>query len=318
MAMDDLTLHQQLELFGIEEMRRVTTDRTERKRLEAAYEAASEDFQDRDSIWWTHSAFCMTGLPHSRPKSDSAPWHRKNGALHLVVEPGTIIIDDVPKHVGVPYGHKARLIMLYIQTHVDNSGVVELGRSLTGWMKEIGFAVTGGPKGTIRPFRDQVLRLSRARVSIHWTGDSRRSRAIADQTPVDGLKLWSDDPLEDWQEALHLSPDFVRHLKDHSVPLYAGAIRRLRGSSLGLDLYCWLAYRLRSLQRRKFVPWQMVGDQLGADFARTAHLAAKIRAVLPDVLAVYPGADVRPQAHGIDLLPSPPPVPERRKSTQDR
>lgn len=312
MAIDDLTLHQQLELFGIDEMRLVAKSGSERKRLEAAYEAMSEDYSDSDNIAWTHSAFCMTGLPHSRPEANSTPWHRKNGALHLVVEPGTIIIDDEPQYVGVPYGHKARLIMLYIQTHVDGSGVVELGRSLSGWMREIGFAVTGGKNGTIRPFREQVLRLSRARISIHWTGDGRRSRAIADQTPVNGLQLWGDDPLEEWQEALHLSPDFFRHLKAHPVPLYTGAIRHLRGSSLGLDLYCWLAYRLRSLQRKTFIPWEMVGDQLGADFARTAHLAAKIRAILPDVLAVYPGAGIRPRVHGVDLLPSPPPVPERR------
>lgn len=312
--MDDVPLHRQLELFGVGELLASAKSSAERRRVEAASAAMLEDFSDVSaSIAWTHSAFCMTGLPHSRPESDAIPWHRKNGALHLVVEPGTIIIDDKPEYVGVPYGHKARLIMLYIQTHVDGSGVVELGRSLSAWMREIGFAVTGGRNGTIRPFRDQVLRLSRARISIHWTGDGRRSKAIADQTPVDGLKLWSDDPLEEWQEALHLSPDFVRHLKAHPVPLYTGAIRHLRGSSLGLDLYCWLAYRLRSLQRKTFVPWPMVGEQLGADFARTAHLAAKIRAILPDVLAVYPGAEVRPRAHGIDLLPSRAPVPERRR-----
>ena len=42
---------------------------------------------------------------------------------------------------------------------------------------------------------------------------------------------------------------------------------------------------------------------------QTSHLAQRVKAVLPDVLAVYPDAGVEVVRHGLRLLPSRPPVP---------
>lgn len=312
--MDDMPIHRQLELFGVDELLASAQTPTEKARISAAAAAMAEDFEDLDRAAWTHSAFCQTGLPHSKPVSNSEPWHRKNGALHLVVEPGTIIDQDRPRYVGVPYGAKARLILIYIQTHVRDDGVVPLGRSLSDWMRRIGFAVTGGSRGSIGPFRDQVLRLARARISIHWVAGGT-SAAVVDRTPVDGLTLWADDPLHTWRDALHLSPGFLAELREHRVPLYAGAVAHLRGSSLALDLYAWLAHRLHMLRplRHTDIRWSLLRAQLGADFSRDADLAAKIRVILPDVLAVYPYARVEPVAHGLRLYHSPPPVPKDRR-----
>lgn len=312
MAPSDLSIHQQLELFGVDELLAGARTSAEKQRISSAAAAMEEDFSNLDaSASWIHSAFCQTGLPHSRPANDAQPWHRKNGSLHLVIEPGTIIDQDQPRYVGVPYGAKARLILIYIQTHVRDDGVVPLGRSLSDWMRNVGFAVTGGPRGTIGPFREQVLRLARARISIHWTTGGA-STAVIDRTPVDGLTLWADDPLHTWHDSLHLSPGFLAELRERRMPLYVGAIRHLRGSSLALDLYCWLAYRLHTLSplRHADIRWSLLRAQLGADFGRDADLAAKIRAILPDVLAVYPYARVETVTHGLRLYHSHPPVPK--------
>jgi hypothetical protein len=41
-----------------------------------------------------------------------------------------------------------------------------------------------------------------------------------------------------------MTEPFFEHLRQHAVPLNETAIRQIRDSATGLDLYTWLAYRL--------------------------------------------------------------------------
>ena len=306
--MDDITIHQQIDMFGVDAVLAGAASKAETSRILAASAVMQEDLAAPESRMWTHSAFCMTGLPHRRPNDDDAIWHRANGHLHLLVESGSIIDHGRPRKVGVPFGAKARLILFYIQTHAGDDGMVVLGPSLSAWMRKIGLEVIGGPRGTLAPFREQLLRLSRSRISLHWTDSTDTSHAILDRTAVDSMSLWAGDPCDKWEEFLHLSPTFLSALKQHHVPLCAVAIGHLRTSSLALDLYAWLAYRLSTLKRPTLIKWYLLAAQLGAEFTRTADLAAKIRAILPDVLAVYPGAKVEVTPHGLRIFPSPPAI----------
>ncbi len=312
------SIHAQLDLFGIDMLRaQAGADRRLVARLEAASRALSEDFNDPESLAWTHAAFCYVGLPHRRPASDAEVWHRHNGRCHLLVEPGRIIERGVPRLVGVPYGALARLILIYVQTHAGDDGVVYLGRSLSSWLKRLGLGVTGGERGTIGAVREQMLRLARARMSLHWTDDEGSTKAIVERSPVDGMMLWSEcDPhLRNWTGALHLTPAFLAAIRERPVPLADHALGHLRGSALGLDLYTWLAHRLcrEKLARGRLLTWRQLGEQLGANFTRADHLGHRIRDVLPDVLAVYPGARVDTGPKGLTIYPSPPPIPRRPK-----
>ncbi len=313
-------IHQQLELFGLEARRaEASGDQRQIARLEAASRAMLENFKDADSIAWTHAAFAQVGLPHSRPASDAAPWHRANGRLHLLVEPGRIIDHGEPRLVGVPYGATARLILIYVQSHAGRDGIVPLGRSLSAWLGKLGLQVTGGKKGTITAVREQMLRFARSRMSLHWTDATGTSARIVDQLPVDGMTLWHNvDPhLRDWHEALHLTQPFLEALREHGMPLADHAIRYLRGTPLGLDIYTWLAHRLPRVTKReagRLLDWPALAQQFGAHYARPDHLGGRIRALLPDVLAVYPGARVEANSGGVRLWPSPPAVPRRERS----
>lgn len=283
--------------------------------MEAASRAAGEDFLSPDSRMWTHPAFALAGIPHSKPISDEAIWHRQNGRLHLLVEPGRIIERGVPRTVGVPYGAMARLILLYIQTHARSDGTVPLGRSLSSWITSLGRSVNGGPRGSITSVREQMLRLARARISIHWTDASGTSVAVADQALANGMTLWSatDPTLRDWCEELCLTPEFVSALK-RRMPLADHAIAYLRGTSLGLDLYLFLAHRLPRVtpaEEGRPLAWPALVAQFGADYSRTDQFARRICALLPDVLAVYPDARVVAAKAGLCMWHSPPVVPRR-------
>lgn len=304
-------IHQQLELFGLEralqEARDNGSDSRALARIEAAFRVMNSE---EDHISFLHSGFCMAALPHKKPENDKEAWVRSNGRFHLAIKPGGYIKGGEWLTVGVPYGAKARLIMVWLQTEGMKGRAVPLGASMSAWMKKLGLQVTGGEKGTIKPVREQALRLSRAELTMQWDGDADQGTIIRDQRLVEGLHLWASNPEEGkWPESVYLSTEFHEHLREHAVPLADQAIAYLKGSSLALDLYVWLAHRLPRLEKAGVVGWKHMHLQFGSEMSQLYNLASKIRETLPDVLAVYPGAKVEITRSGLMLRPSAPAVP---------
>src|SRR4051812_23528161 len=85
----------------------------------------------------TYAGFCLTSLPHRDPGVRT--WERKNGRCSLLVEAGRISEGGRWLECGLPFGSKARLILLYMQTMAirDQSRFIELGGSLHEWMKRL-------------------------------------------------------------------------------------------------------------------------------------------------------------------------------------
>jgi hypothetical protein len=68
--------------------------------------------------------------------------------------------------VGVPYGSRARLILLYLQSEAlrTQSRDIELGRSLHAWLGRLGIPIGGK---SFKDVREQANRLSRCRLTFH-------------------------------------------------------------------------------------------------------------------------------------------------------
>ncbi|MDO9714375.1 replication protein RepA [Paracraurococcus lichenis] len=312
-------IHRQLMLFGAEELRRNAAgigNRQERQReldrIAAASAALGEPTED--DLAFSHSGLCQTCLPHARPASNDLIWQRNSGRFHLMVSPGVVRGQDGRAvRVGVPYGTRARLIMIFLQTEGVRSRIVSLGPSMSAWIRSLGLPVTGGPRGTIQAIREQSLRIARCEFTLQWTARSETGAdetIIRDQRLVSGLSLWhGQDEGAPWQATVELTREFHEHLREHAVPLVRDAIAHLKDNSLGLDLYTLLAYRLQRLEQPLLLRWQALAAQVGSETGRTSHLAQRVKAVLPDVLAVYPDARVEVVRRGLRLLPSRSPVP---------
>lgn len=314
-----LKLTEQLEIFGLEETRRraqgeAATPR-ERKRLERRVEAAHElmsALPTADDLSFLHSGLCQVALPHSRPTDDSSIWRRQSGRFSLLVQPGVIDTDGMPRYVGVPFGPKARLIMIHLQTEGLKSRTVNLGASFSAFMRSLGLTVTGGARGTIGAVREQALRIAQCRFTMQWdeANSAGEGRAIiANTSIVDGLELWRSGG-QTWAETVELSERFHAHLQEHAVPLDKRGIAQLSANSLGLDLYALLAYRLPRLERDVHLRWGALQAQIGSAERTTNTLAQRIREVMPDVLVAYPHAQVEVTSHGLMLKPSKPAVPK--------
>ena len=309
----------QLELLGLERAKRVAmvegATKAQRNRIARRVEMTHEMLSalpTAEDFAFLHSGLAQTCLPHSRPADDTGVWRRQSGRFSLLVQPGVIDDGKVARHVGVPYGSRARLIMLHLQSEGLKSRTVSLGPSLSAFLRSLGLPVSGGPRGSIVAIREQSLRIARCTMTMQWTdkneaGDERT--LIADTRIVDGMELWRSASGEEWCGTVELSERFHDQLRQHAVPLDRRGIAHLAGNSLGLDLYALLAYRLPKLQREVHLRWNALQAQIGANEREAFNLAHQIRGVMPDVLTAYPHAQIEITPHGLLLKPSQPAVP---------
>lgn len=306
-------LHRQLLLQGFDQMVAEAVTPADQRRLQWAREILS---LEQDTVNYLHSGFCQAALPHREPKNPNEPWIRRNGTYQLVIRPGILPLRDRIVPVAVPYGTKARLIMIYFQTEAvrTRSQVVDLGPNMASWLKRMGLTTSGGSRGSYAPVREQALRIARCEFTMRFERGADEAR-LSDQRIVDGMDLWQDaDGPEDtargrraWVRHVRLSDAFFAHLMEHSVPLSEEAIARLKHSSLALDLYVWLTYRLHRLRRETTVPWHAISDHFGSESGHR-QLAFRLKEVLKDVAAVYPDANIEASPRGITLRPSRPSV----------
>src|SRR5947209_3273996 len=134
------TVHDLIEFKGRQEALKGPFERT-------VIEAASSYMSDEDrGIGCLYSGWCQAALPHRR-LSDEKGWVIDGERVSLIVEPGMRRAEGGhAEPVGVPYGSRARLILLRLQSEALRTGCreVELGRSLRDWLSKMGIPV-GGP-----------------------------------------------------------------------------------------------------------------------------------------------------------------------------
>jgi hypothetical protein len=277
------------------------------------------------------SGWAQAALPHKR-LPDDAPWQLRTERVTLLVEPGRrTTLSGPPISVGVPYGSRARLIMLYLQSEAlkTNNRSVELGRSLRDWLGKMGIPPGGK---SIHSIREQAERITRCRISFHLHAAGKEG--LIQQHIVDTAMFGDTSGYEredsagprdedsagvgrggsGFLETVRLSETFFEQLKRHPVPVDDAAIRAINRHSMALDIYCWLAYRLHVLSGERDVSWKALHAQFGGGVSRLDHFRTVFTENLNLALAVYPDAKVEVEARGLTLQPSRPPIAPRMRS----
>ncbi len=269
---------------------------------------------DDSGIGVTYSGFCLTALPHKRLAEEEI-WERKTPRITLLVEPGHFYEGETRRLFGVPYGSRARLILLYLQTQAvrTNSPEVELGPSMRAWMERMG--VQAGGKN-YREIREQSARLSACRLTFFWPTSEGRGRGFSKESIVEsGIQLYDledeDGQARLWVDTVRLSSSFYRALKEHPVPIWEPAVKQISNQSMAIDVYIWLSYRLHVLDRQTSVTWTALHGQFGAGYKLIRQFKPRFIDSLQMAMAVYPEARITINDTGLVLHPSPPPIPER-------
>ncbi|MFL5336686.1 MAG: replication protein RepA [Geminicoccaceae bacterium] len=291
-------IHQLLLFEGRQTALERVTSKAERRVVDLAAAFLGEESAD---IAYTHPGMCLTVLPHRATTPDEV-WSRSNASASLEVHP---LRDAAGVYRGVPYGPKARLMLLFLQSEAlkTRSRFVELGRSMRQWLLSMGVRDCGT---NYKVVADQAERIENCVLRFRYQGKEGESRW------QDSIVRGSFRPFaEDGVASVELSEGFYEALTRHPVPICESAIRLLADTCMPLDIYFWLAYRLHSLEQQKNVTWEALHMQFGAGTRLLKHFKPRFTRDLELAMAVYPDALAELTDNGIRLRPSPPPVAPR-------
>ncbi len=284
--------------------------------LRQAVEIEQADAKAVGMVGYSARLWAQVALPYRDPGATSV-WMRRNGTLALIVNPGAIADRDGTYQRRYPFGVVPRLLLTWMATEAVRLQDRELvlGPSLAAFMRDIGFAQTGGAR--VQRLQEQVQRLAKCSITVE---DSRPNLLVGESFSfADSWSLWwtpKDGENEMlWPSTITLSEKYYQSIVAAPIPVDLRALAALRthgGGGLPIDIYTWLAHRMSYLSRSTLVPWVGLSEQFGSQYAHLRQFRAELLKQLPRVLAVYPAAKVRPTADGLLLSPSRTPISPRR------
>ena len=233
--------------------------------------------------------------------------YRRTTASHFIRTSGRLTIElNAPSHRGLPYGRYPRLILAWVSTEAvrTRSRHLDLGPSLSAFLRAMHVTPSGGRHGPIRRVRDQMWRLFGTSIDMTWSGEHWRMSEGFRIARRSYLCWRPTGELLRPGSLLDLSGDFFEELLRAPVPVDLRAFQALT-SPLALDVYCWLTYRFFSLNRPTAISWPDLAFQFGTQTRRVRDFRRRFVEALTDVLAVYPQARVRVRREHLTLYPSP-------------
>ncbi len=271
--------------------------------IRAAKQIQAEGAKDAGALSFMARMLVLATLPHSNP-GRVPQFSRENGHFKLVVQPGP--------DMGIPYGSYPRLVLAWLTSEAvrTKSPELELGDSLTAFMNELGLTPTGGRWGTITRLREQMKRLFSARISAVREDEGRfQFSGLQVASEVD---LWWDPKKPDqaavFGSTVRLTEPFFEEIVRRPVPVDMRALRALKKSPLGLDLYTWLTYRLSYLKDPTEISWRDLHTQFGADYNRVRNFTQAVKRELNKILTVWPELRYETPRGRLRLYPCPPHV----------
>ena len=258
-----------------------------------------------DNIGFICRTMVAASMPHS--KVTSLQYKRTNNNF-------TLSIIGNEEAGGIPYGTYPRLILSWLSTEVvrTRSREIVLGQSLSSFMRELGLGVSGGKWGTICRFREQLKRLFTSHITFtyhdkiqgRWVSTNLN---IADKTEL----FWNPtkiDQVDVFKSKIFLSEFFYEEILKAPIPIDIRAINALKDSSLALDVYFWLTYRLSYLKNPLELSFDSLQTQFGGDYSNTAQgkyeFKRKFIVQLKKVLAIYQNAKIKIHENGLSIRPS--------------
>ncbi len=282
--------------------RRTDAERIAREALAISHQEAI----DAGVLGYMSRLLVQATLPHKDPGPGVSTFERSNGDFRLLVM--------APPSIGLPWGKCPRVLLCWLATEAvrTRSAHIELGANLSGFMRGLGQAPTGGRWGTITRLRDQVRRLFSSTIRCSFSSPGRFEDAgfvVASR-----LSLWWNPAAPDQPDLfgsfVELSSGFFHAVTERPVPVDLRVLRALR-SPLALDIYCWLTYRASYLRRPTEIPWPALALQFGASYAEPRKFRYFFLQQAQSVIRLYSAARISEGSRGLVVSPSVTHVPRR-------
>ena len=260
---------------------------------------------DADALGFMARAMVQATLPHSKVAGNE--FNRRNGHYSL-----TILS---PSSIGLPYGSIPRLLLAWVTTEAvqTKSRELELGDSLSGFMRELDLVPTGGRWGSITRLKEQTKRLFASSITAIYKQND--GMALINQTLAERAQFWwhPKDPEQAalWKSSVVLSENFYKEIIDRPVPIDMRAVKALKKSPMALDIYTWLTYRMSYLKRPTTISWASLAMQFGSNYTRTWDFKTAFLSELKKVVTVYGGVQVEALPDGLMVKPSLTHIPKK-------
>lgn len=269
---------------------------------------------DGNDMAFMHTIMCQVGLPRSKVEGSS--FERHSGNTALLVEAGKLWDGKQFVQQPIPYGAMPRLLLAWMNTHAVRFRTPEipLGESASDLLRMLGKEPNGGIRSSFTTFRKQMQALSAARITLGFNLNGKAH--TYEGKPIKNFEAWLPNAEEQrslWPASMTLSDEYFRTLLEHAVPLDMRALMALKGSSLAMDVYVWLAERLHRIHGRSPpVHWHNLREQFGQEYRgkdSDKDFKKKFIPALEAALHVYPQSKVKRVRGGVLLMASPPPIP---------
>lgn len=259
-----------------------------------------ESAQDADALGFMARCMVLATMPHRAVQGPH--FQRTNGDY-------TLTLTSTDPELGLPFGHIPRLLLAWMVTEAvrNKSPELELGDSLSGFMRELGMEATGGSKGSIRALRNQAERLFSCNVRTDFRATGLpRAKTQFDIAP-DSVLWWdAPDPAQRglWQSVIRLSDRFYKEIITRPVPVDLRVLRELGRSPLAIDIYTWSTYKASYTKGDTFIPWESLMGQFGGHYGRLRDFKAAFLTELGKVAAIYQGLKFDAGGEGMTFKPS--------------
>lgn len=282
-------------------------------RLQAGIDIWDRTAIERDALGFSTRIFAQANLPHKAPKPGTELWVRKNGKATFTMQPGYRVGDDgTATKLALPYGTMPRLLLIYMVSEAIRTKKkrIDLGDCLAEFLRRIDLP---RDSRTIRMLKKQLELLSAAHMQFTFHDPENGMKGTMSGAVIKGnVTFWDPKHPEQkslWQNYIDLNADFFEEIVKNGFPLDLDAVGALRKSPLALDLYGWLAYRMRGIKRPTNIPWESLHAQVGSDYGTVKNFRAKALHAMTMIRTVWHDLayDTSVQGH-LTLIPCPTPV----------
>jgi len=275
--------------------------------LTEALAIEATEAKEAGALGFMARALTLATMPHSKPAGNE--FVRKNGSFTM-----TMI---APSAIGLPYGSIPRILLAWLTTEAVRTQDRELmlGDSMSAFMRELDMLPTGGRWGSITRLKTQTRKLFGSSVHCNYI-DKMPDGAVHELGlnlhVTDDYSLWWEPKSPGQKSLFHstvtLTQPFYDEIVKNPVPIDMRALRAIKNSSMSLDIYMWLTYRMSYLKRPTEIPWQALQTQFGASYPITTRGTRDFKRnflmQLRKVLVVYPEARADEGDIGLMLKPS--------------
>lgn len=266
----------------------------------------------RDNLQHIHSVLALCGLPHTKQPLQTREYERRQGNSSLVIEAGKLMTSTGEWEAQpLPYGSRARLLLLHLCSEAvrQKSATIEIADSLTAFIREVGFEVTGGKTGSLSYFKQQLNALAACSMRVGVWGP--KGASTLNTKPFKAMQVWlPDNPDQQmlWPSRITFSSDFFDSLTHHALPVNMQVARALGNSSHMLDLLFWLTFKLYRLDRPLTLTWDALHKQFGHEYADPYKFRQAFKGNIATLSSVLPKVPLTLSERGLTLLPADPKV----------